>query len=222
MGRPFDSGDIPPAGDLETNIRQSRASASPSLVEFKKFRKMIKKSGNEKTLERVFDQRILKALDLDIDEDEDPSYQVALNKQWVDFPANVGFNNNLSAAMPDRVEGFLQSSFPQPVLAALGGSATLVKDTDKHPAQPHFAIEYKRPGQDMLKASTQAGYDGSSMVYGRNTALAYLGQPDPPRFAAVVTATTAGHSWSAFAHYSHKNEATGQLEYFQYELAGGT
>lgn len=208
------------ANDLEARVERTRGSASPPRSMFDDFNTLAFEVSGEKDLERIVSDRVLKALQVN-NEGRLTEWRIRLDKQWVDFPKEVGFNNGLAPPKPDHIEGFLRSSFP-PTVNALGGSATLVKNEPHFVVLPHFAIEFKGASGDLRKAEVQAGYDGAAMVYARNRALAYLGQPDPPRFAAVVTAITDGRLWHAFAHYAHKNEATGILESYQYELACGS
>lgn len=134
-------------------------------------------------------------------------YRAQWDKQWTDFPKDVGFNNGLSAPKPDYIEGYSKPAFP-PSVEKIGGSATLVKPASNFIALPHFALEAKAAGKNMHLARVQAQYDGAAMVYGRNQALAYLQQPDPPQTPAVATVIADGEIWRAFMHYEHKDEET--------------
>lgn len=132
---------------------------------------------------------------------EAEGYVSHLDKQWVGFPKDVGFNKNLSAPKPDYVEGYRRETFP-PTFQELGGAATLVREAPRFPALPHLALELKNAGADMHLAERQAGYDGAAMVYARNKALNFLGQNDEHGNASVLSATTDGMTYNIFAHYT--------------------
>ena len=141
-------------------------------------------------------------------------YRRATNLPFKDFPKNVGFNDRLSAARPDMVEGLEMPEFdPFPVYNQLGGAAVPCSSTGAI-TLPHLAGEWKGPGKDMSLARLQAAYDGAHMVYGRNEARSSLGNPDPPGHAFVSTFTTDGTNLNTYAHYSSQSE--GRVEYHQY------
>lgn len=210
----------PPANraKVQERLRQSRATASPPPSEHLRFARGIQKASNERDIEHVFSKFVMKdPLDdpaLTEQEDGEQEYGANLDKQWVDFPNDQGFNNSLAAPKPDRVEGYSRTAFP-PNIGELGGSATLVKNDPNFVALPHFAAEFKDFGKDMRKAGVQACYDGAAMVYGRNQALKHIGQPDPPRHAVPMSLTSDGCNWKAYLHYAHENEKTKEVQYFQ-------
>jgi hypothetical protein len=143
-------------------------------------------------------------------------YRRAINLPFKDFPKNVGFNNGLSAAQPDMVEGLEKSEFdPFPVSGQLARAA----DPYSSPGAitlPHLAGGWKGPGKDMNLARLQAAYDGAHMVYGRNEARSFLGNPDPPNHAFVISFTTDGTTLNAFAHYSTTSH--NKTEYHQFPV----
>jgi hypothetical protein len=141
-------------------------------------------------------------------------YRRAINLPFKDFPKDVGLNNGLSAAQPDMVEGLEMPEFdPFPVHKRLGGAAAPYSSPNAI-TLPHLAGELKGPGKDMNLARLQAAYDGAHIVYGRNEARSYLGNPDPPGHAFVSTFTTDGTILNTYAHYSSQSE--GRVEYHQY------
>lgn len=192
---------------------QSRDSASPPPLLHLTIGQMLSEAVNERDIEKIVSQQILKDIGPDL-ELFGMGYKAKFDKQWVAFPENVGFNNGLSPPKPDLTEGYIRTTFP-PIINGLGGCATLVKDSPYYVALPHFVAEFKDVGKNMNQAELQAGYDGAAMVYARNQALAYLGQPDPPRHAAVASVITDGHNWKVFVHYSHENEKTKEVEWYQ-------
>jgi hypothetical protein len=145
---------------------------------------------------------------------DDPGYQRSYNQAFTNFPKNVGFNNELSAAQPDMVGGLDMPEFdPFPVREQLGGAATFYSGPQAT-ALPHLAREWKGPGKDMILAQTQAAYDGACMVYDRNEAHLFLERPDPTGHAFVSTFTTDGTTLNIFDHYS--SESQDQVKYHQY------
>ncbi|ESZ89824.1 hypothetical protein SBOR_9793 [Sclerotinia borealis F-4128] len=84
-----------------------------------------------------------------------------------EVPPNLGFNNNLSHAQPDLLEGYDLSAFrPFEAREELGGTAVL-KRGPSATTLPHFAGELKGPGKSLKKADMQAAYDAAIMVHGR-------------------------------------------------------
>lgn len=197
-------------------ITNSRRSASPTRDRHKVYTGKIQRNSSERELERHIESHIFQATG-DNDELSKILYVPKYDKQWMDFPRDVGFNNGLSPPKPDLIEGFWQTEFPDTIYQ-LGGTATLVK-AGGYIAFPHFAAEFKDQGKDMHQAEVQACFDGAAMVYARDSALKFLGERDPPRHASVVTVKTDGDVWEAYAHYSHRNPKTGVLEYFQVSVS---
>jgi hypothetical protein len=146
--------------------------------------------------------------------DDIEGYSRLYNKKFSNFPKNVGFNDGLSAARPDMVEGLDETKFdPFPIHRQLSSAATPIPTQDP-PTLPHLAGEWKGPGKDMIQAQAQAAYDGASMVYARNEACSFLGSPDPIDHAYIQTFTTDGTTLNTFVHYS--SESQGQVKYHQY------
>lgn len=198
---------------LQAFLDRSRASASPTPSEWAEWTQEVNDLCNERDVENLLNGAILQDINND-PELRKVRYKSKPDKQWVNYPSDVGFNNGLAPPKPDRTEGYMRSAMP-PNVQVLGGFATLLKNDTPFVALPHFAVEVKDWGKSMKKAELQAGYDGAAMVYGRNRALNHVGQPDPPRHASVVTAATDGRKWDVYAHYAHQNDATKQQEYIQ-------
>jgi len=191
----------------QERIDRSRSTASPSESDYRHFASAIRRAPNEASVLVETATHLLKRYD-------DPGYQRSYNQAFTNFPKNVGFNNDLSAAQPDMVEGLDMPEFdPFPVREQLGGAAT-VYSGPQATTLPHLAGEWKGPGKDMILAQTQAGYDGACMVYGRNEARSFLESPDPAGHAFISTFTTDGTTLNIFDHYS--SESQGQVKYHQY------
>lgn len=68
----------------------------------------------------------------------------------------------------------------------------------------------------MKEARLQSAYDGAALVYARNQALSYMGNPDPPGHAEVTTFTTDGTNLNLYAHYTTLSEDG--IKYHQYPI----
>lgn len=199
--------------EVEAYAFKSRESASPSSSQHDRFIRGLERAANERDMEALFSGRILKDTNK-VPEFEDMDYGANIDKQWVAYPKDVGFNKGLSAPKPDLTEGYLQRAYP-PNIRQLGGSATLVKNDPEFVALPHFVAEFKDFGKNVRQGEVQAGYDGAAMLYARNNALASIGQPDPPGRASPITVATDGRTWRTYVHYAEENKDTKQTEYFQ-------
>jgi hypothetical protein len=205
---PVNSKPPPDLDQLEERADRARDTASPTESEYQKFAYKIQTARNEQTV-LLQTSQLLKEY-----ETIDSGYSKVYDYPFNAFPKNVGFNNGLSAAKPDMVEGLDMPEFdPFPVRQQLGGAAVLTSGTNAT-TLPHFAGEWKGPGKDMIKAQTQAAYDGACMVYGRNQARSFLESPDSDGHAYVHTFTTDGTTLNTFAHYSSQSQ--GQVKYHQY------
>lgn len=209
------SSQYPPSNkqEIKEYIRQARGSESPTSSQHNRFLNSLESAGNERDIENLMQGRVFKDTNK-TDKLQDIDYRANVDKQWVAYPKNVGFNNGLSAPKPDLVEGYAQRAFP-PSIRQLGGSATLVHDSPAFVGLPHFAAEFKDYGKSMREAEVQTGYDGAHMVYSRNKALEHIGDKDPPRRASPLTVASDGHSWSVYSHYAHPDEDTNKDKYYQ-------
>lgn len=131
------------------------------------------------------------------------------------FPKQVGFNDGLPMLTPDFIEGFRARVFhPFPIENIEG--AVLHRDSPHPIVLPHIAGEWKRKGGNLEDAEFQAAHAGAAMVYARNQALAYIGRPDPPGVAQVLTFCLDGTFLRIFAHYAATEN--GRTEYHQYTV----
>ncbi|KAH6713402.1 hypothetical protein BKA61DRAFT_644320 [Leptodontidium sp. MPI-SDFR-AT-0119] len=191
----------------QERINKSRSTASPSESDYQHFASAIRRTPNDASVLVETATHLLKRYD-------DPGYQRSYNQAFTSFPKNIGFNNDLSAAQPDMVEGLDMPEFdPFLIREQLGGAAT-VYSGPQATNLPHLAGEWKGPGKNMISAQTQAGYDGACMIYGRNEARSFLESPDPAGHAFISTFTTDGTTLNIFDHYS--SESQGQVKYHQY------
>jgi hypothetical protein len=188
--------------------RLDRARETPSLTEseYRLAAYNIQTAENEQTV-LLETSELLKRYE--------QGYRRVYNRPFDCFPTNVGFNNGLSPAQPDVIEGFALTQFdlfPNGEETSLG--AAVPSSGANAIALPHLAGEWKGPGKNMNSAEHQAAYDGASMVYARNEACSYLGNPDPIDHAYVQTFTTDGKLLHTFTNFS--TESQGQVKYHQY------
>jgi hypothetical protein len=206
---PLDS--KPPANFAEIRERyhEPRGTASPTESVYEGYVNTVESTCNEATMVFEVGGHLLKK--------HAKGYQKAFNQAFTGFPADVGFNNSLSAPQPDFVEGLRMQEFrPFPVHKHVDG-AVLYKDNPNSLTLPHLAGEWKGPGGNMKEATLQSAYDGAALVYARNKALAYLGKSDPPGHAEVTTFTTDWTNLTLYAHYAAPAEDQ-TLEYHQYPI----
>ncbi len=191
---------------IRYTFKRPRESPSPELKDFKRYRRAVGLAGNENAIQRT----VLSLLKNDDDEDQ----KQLINQQFIEFPSNVGFNNGLSAAKPDFVEGYLEEAFqPYPIKDLLGGSAVLTPD--QFPiALPHNIGEFKRRGGDFECGTCQAAYDAACLVYGRNHACISMSKMDEANAAHVGSFVSDGKRLLISVHYSATN-ASGKTVYHQ-------
>lgn len=214
------SGFRPPKNTSEVRdyLDKSRSSASPTASQYEDYIETYFDGACEVDTVHLFTTKVLKEPTRELRKE---GYKANRDKQWVDYPKDVGFNNNLSAPKPDYIEGYGRNTFP-PTIQELGGAATLVKDSTVFPALPHLAVELKKTGGDMHLAERQAGFDGAAMLHARNKALNYLGHADVHGEASVVSASADGLYYNIYGHYTYVDEETGETKYYQCRLRKGT
>ena len=190
----------------QERLDRARETASPTESEYQLTAYKIQTSENEQTV-LLETSTLLKGYER--------GYRRVYNQPFNDFPKNVGFNNGLSPAQPDMVEGLDLTRFDLfPIREESLLGAAVPSAGPNAMTLPHLAGEWKGPGKDMNLARHQAAYDGASMVYARNEACSFLGSPDPVDHAYVQTFTTDGATLNTFTHFS--TESQGQVKYHQY------
>jgi hypothetical protein len=195
---------------LQEQINRKRNSPSPTLSQFGDYTSAIANAVNEATIIAESHPVLLRNY-------KDRGYKKTWSTNLGAFPKNVGFNNGISPAQPDMMEGLSLTQFkPFPAREELGGAAVVYQGA-KSITLAHLAAEWKGPGNDMVLAQAQAAYDGACLVYGRNIALSYLGTPDVPGHAHVSTFTTDGTNLHIFGHFVAVEQ--GRTEYHQYPIA---
>ncbi|KAH8759427.1 hypothetical protein F5883DRAFT_681977 [Diaporthe sp. PMI_573] len=199
--------------------RNRTGSTAPSEGKYRIFRGLAAEASNKGEVSAAIERYLFK-------DNMDPAfiaegYRAKLDKQWLDYPKNQGFNNGLLKPKPDYVEGYKRSMFP-PTISDLGGAITLDNKATNFIALPHFAAEYKGRDSNLHTARVQAGYDGAAMLHGRSIALQHLGGTDVQKHAAAVTAVTDGTVWHTYAQYRDVDQQTGDKVYYQYPVDSGT
>lgn len=189
-------------------LNRSRETASPTESEYKLYCEKIDVVGNEAAIA----QRMLPLF-----QDYDSRYNIDRNRVFSALPKDLGFNNGLSAPQPDFVQGLTREEFLPVDLSKIQG-VVLFKDELASTTLPHFAGEWKSRSGDMFEATLQSGYDGTAMVYGRNQAREYLGEPDTLDHSAITTFTSNGEDLTFFAHHALPTGEDGAAEYHQHQL----
>ncbi|KAM0424968.1 hypothetical protein ACHAPT_009769 [Fusarium lateritium] len=190
-------------------FNRSRDTSSPTESQYRLYCGKIEAAGNEAAV-------VQRMLPLFKDYDN-KSYNIDMNRAFLALPKDLGFNDSLSAPQPDFIQGLAKEEF-HPVDPAIIQGAILFKDDDLSTTLPHLAGEWKSRSGDMDEATLQSGYDGTAMVYGRNQAREYLGEPGSPSHLAVTTFTSNGEHISFFAHHALPIGEDGAVEYHQCRL----
>lgn len=206
--RPLRSIPCQNAKETLERLDRSRESVSPTESQYELYCEKIDAAGNEAAVV----QRMLPLF-----QDYDGKYNIDMNRTFSAVPKDLGFNNGLSAPQPDFVQGLTREEF-LPVDPSKIQGAVLFKDDLTSTTLAHFAGEWKSRSGDMVEATLQSGYDGAAMVYGRNQALEYLGDPDPLGHSAITTFTSNGESVNLFAHHASSTGEDGAVEYHQHRL----
>ncbi|RSL82347.1 hypothetical protein CDV31_016942 [Fusarium ambrosium] len=196
------------AKEILERLNRSRETASPPESQYELYCGKIETAGNEAAVV----QRMLPLF-----KDYDDTYNIDMNRAFSALPKDLGFNDGLSAPQPDFVQGLTREEF-LPVDSSNIQGAVLFKDDATSTMLPHFAGEWKSRSGDMVEATLQSGYDGAALVYGRNQAREYLGEPDPPGHSAVTTFTSNGEHINFFAHHALPTGEDGAVEYHQHRL----
>jgi len=103
-------------------LNRARDSESPTESEYNDFSYRVRKAPNEISI-FYETSTLLKRYK--------PGYRPVFNQVLTNFPKNVGFNNGLSAAQPDMVEGLdLRRFRPFPVRRELGGAAVPTQEQE--------------------------------------------------------------------------------------------
>ncbi|KAK7420278.1 hypothetical protein QQZ08_010478 [Neonectria magnoliae] len=204
----------PPANLADLRARLNRDGGKKTMTTksaYEDYVTIVQQTAGEQDLVVRTSHRLLK-------EFNDKSYQPHFNQTFTALEKDVGFNNGLSPARPDFVEGFGPEQFrPFPVAQKLHGKAVLTNEGENSITLPHLAGEWKRPNDGLALAGLQSAYYGAILVYARKQALEYLGDPDPLGNAFVCTFATNGKSINFFAHYAAPSKINKKkMEYHQY------
>ena len=202
---------IPPTNlkDIQLFLAQKRDSPDPGKTEFTDYERDVKRASNEISTVLAVTSGILQ-------KSRDPLYTGYPNQHFANFPTNVGFNDGLSAARPDWIEGYLKDAFENnSIVERLDGVA--VQTSGKFPiVLAHLAGEFKRRGGNMVCGSDQAAYDAAYLVYGRKQAQVLMHKADESGKAYVGSFVCDGQHLQISVHYTTKHPTSGATEYRQY------
>lgn len=147
--------------DLTDEFYRPRVdSPTPSIGKYRRFAQFAAEASNEREMGSAVERCLLKDTFVD-SEMIDQGYRPKLDKEWLDYPRNRGFNNGLTNPKPNYIEGYKRSKFP-PNICDLGGAVTLDNKARDFVALPHFAAAYKGRDASIDLARVQAGYDGAA------------------------------------------------------------
>ena len=191
--------------EICNQLDKARETASPTESEFEATAYKIQTAENEQTV-LLESSALLKRYPR--------GYRRVFDQPFNDFPRDAGFNDGLSPAQPDMLEGLDIATFSPIIVRQELHSAAVPSLGANAITLPHLAGEWKGPGKDLSVARHQAAYDGASMVHARNEACTYLRTPDPADQASVHTFTTDGAILNTYAHFS-TNES-GQIKHQPY------
>lgn len=119
------------------------------------------------------------------------------------------FNHNLSNPRPNVINGLNTDALP----ASLHSHA--LHNGESSLSLCHFAIEFKRINGNIHQATCQAAYDGATLVYTRDQALAEAAAAassysndieKATKETAVFTCATDGKTAEVFAHHFQNGE----------------
>ncbi|KAI1122797.1 hypothetical protein F5Y10DRAFT_270728 [Nemania abortiva] len=196
--------------DLRKRYARSRDTPSPPESLYESYVDEVTDAVNEATMVFEVGSKLLNSY-------PDKGYRKALNKAFTAFPKDVGFNNKLSAPQPDFVQGLTRIQYFPFFVDEYVKGAVLHKDVADSITLPHLAGEWKAGDKGLKTAEVQSAYDGAALVYARDQALTFTGEPQQPGHAEVTTFTTNGSILNIYAHYSTVSE-NGTLEYHQYPI----
>lgn len=179
-------------------LKTGRDSPTPGQTEFAAFRSDVEVSGNEVSV-GVALLSILKRCDL--------PYKRSLYQPFTKFPPKVGFNDGLSVAKPDLVEGYFAPAFKPYVFQRPLGDSAVPKQCEYPIAMSHLTGEFKKLGGDFRCGQHQAAYDAASLVYARDQAVGAIHRPDKADAAFVGSFICDGERLQISVHYSSKDSS---------------
>ncbi len=148
--------------DIYAILKTGCDSPTPEQTEFAVFRSDVEVSGNGVSV-GVALLSILKRCDL--------PYKPALNQPFTKFPPKVGFNDGLSVAEPDLVEGYCAPAFKPYVFQRPLGDSAVPPQCEYPIAMSLLTGEFKKLEGDFRCGQRQAAYDAASLVYAKNQAV---------------------------------------------------
>lgn len=191
--------------DICAILETGRNSPTPGQTEFAAFRSDVEISGNEISVGVVV-LSILKRCDL--------PYKRALNQPFTKFPSKVGFNDGLSVAKPDLVEGYFAPAFKPYDFERPVADSAIPTQCEYPIAMSHLTGDFKKLGGNFRCGQHQAAYNAAFLVYARDQAGIAVNGPDKVDAAFVGSFICDGERLQISVHYSSK-DSSGKTVYHQ-------
>lgn len=196
--------------DIKAFLEQDRKSPGPDQTEFTTYQQQVETAPGEAGVKSALQDNILQRRKYGV-------YKIEHDQQFSRFPGNVGFNNGLSAATPDWVEGYFKNYIDQqnPTFQLLGDSAVPTAVTFPI-VLAHLVGEFKKLGGNLATGSQQAAYAAACLVYGRDLASLSMQKGIEPGMAYVGSFVSDGHYLRISVHYKTEDPISQATQYRQY------
>ncbi|KAK3352757.1 hypothetical protein B0T25DRAFT_454123 [Lasiosphaeria hispida] len=200
-------------GTVQHHLTKRRSSTQPSERTHEQYCQRVFRSFNEAEASHLIQSKIM------IDyEDSSMHYGRSTSRAITQIPQQ-DFNMGLSNPLPDILEGLITETLPSSMhghsLHSLPGNSrppSRSLDSNGRPSSSslalcHFATELKRKDGNLRQAVSQAAYDGATLVYARDQALAQATAGTSAAVdkvageTAVLTCVTDGKVAEVFAHH---------------------
>jgi len=186
---------------IQHHLTQRRSSTQPSECTHRQYCFNVSKSYNENRVSTLIQSKIMK-------EYNDLNYNTMADRAINRIPEQ-DFNHNLSNPRPDLLNGLDTDALPD----SLHNHA--LHNGENSLSLCHFATEFKRINGNLHQATYQAAYDGATLVYARDQALAKAAAAalrnsndieKATKETAVFTCATDGKTAEVFAHHFQNGE----------------
>ena len=195
--------------DIKAFLEQDRKSPGPGQTEFTTYQQQVATAPGEAGVKSALQDNVLQRRKYGVD-------KIEHDQQFSRFPSNVGFNNGLSAATPDWVEGYFKNYIDQtPTFQSLGDSAVPTAVTFPI-VLAHLVGEFKKLGGNLATGSQQAAYAAACLVHGRDLASLSMQKGIEPGMAYVGSFVSDGHYLRISVHYTTEDPISQATQYRQY------
>ncbi len=202
---------VPPLNleEIKLFLGQDRKSPDPGQTEFTTYEQQAETAPGEPGVKSALQDNILQRRKYGV-------YKIEHDQQFSRFPINVGFNNGLSAATPDWVEGYFKKYFDQNSTVELLGDSAVPTAVTFPIALAHLVGEFKKLGGNLATGSQQAAYAATCLVNGRDLARLSMQKSTEPGMAYVGSFVSDGHYLRISVHYTTEDPISKATQYRQY------